>query len=73
MGYDVKLVGAKLRGLRAEKHVSQQDVADGSGVAANSIALYETDKSGMNLETAWKLADYYDVPLDVLVGRKQGT
>lgn len=70
MGYDIKLVGARLRSLRAEKHVTQKEVADNTDLTATSIGIYENEQGGMNLETAWRLADYYGVSLDELVGRK---
>ena len=69
MGYSIEKVGARLRGLRAEKHVSQQEVADATGVALASIHIYENNRGGMQLYTACKLADYYGIDLDSLVGR----
>ena len=69
MGYSIEKVGTRLRGLRAEKHVSQQEVADATGISIASIYIYENDRGGMQLDTACRLADYYGIDLDSLVGR----
>ena len=69
MNYSVESVGARLRSLRAARHVSQQEVSDATGIAVSSIKIYENDRGGMGLETAWKFADYYGIGIDQVVGR----
>lgn len=46
-----KEIARKLRGLRAENALSQQELADKMGVHRATIIKYETDASGMKLET----------------------
>ena len=71
MGFDVQEMGARLRELRARKNVSQQKVADDTGLAQSSISGWEqgATESGPSYEDAWVLADYYGVPLAYLGGR----
>lgn len=63
-------LAAKLRGLRAEARLTQQQVADAVGVDQLTISNYENGKSAPSYETAWNLAMLYGVSLDALGGRK---
>ncbi len=73
MAFDKSLfdqeVAANLRALRARKNVRQQDVALATGMDATTLSNYETGKGGISFENAWKLADYYGVPIGALGGR----
>lgn len=69
MRSDRERIAANLRMLRALKHVKQSDVAQATGIAANTICKYENAECGMSLDAATRLAIFYDVPLDELVGR----
>ncbi|WP_274964150.1 helix-turn-helix domain-containing protein [Tepidanaerobacter syntrophicus] len=55
--------------LRAEKQVSQKAVADAIGVDRTTYNKYETGKSQPDFETIKKLADYFGVSVDYLLGR----
>jgi len=41
------------------------------GVSNSTLYRYANCKMEIGLETLCKLADYFDVPLDYLVGRKE--
>lgn len=69
MEYSRERIAANLRMFRAIKHVKQSDVAAATGIAQNTICKYENAECGMSLDSAARLAVYYDVPLDELVGR----
>ena len=71
MGFDKDEMAARLRELRARKNVSQQKVADDTGIGQSSISSWEqgTVKGGPSYEDACILADYYSVPLAYLGGR----
>ena len=71
MQYDPKRVAGELRAIRARKRVSQEEPATAAGISVPTLIRCEADQGGFQLETAWKLADYYDVTLDELVGRKE--
>ena len=58
-----------LRTLRTEKNVSQKTVADFIGITRQAIAAYELGKREPDYEVLNKLADYYGVTIDFLLGR----
>jgi transcriptional regulator with XRE-family HTH domain len=64
-------IAARLRSLRAERGVSQDDVADALGVSQNAMTKWESAKGQASPRAEWvaKLADYYDVSADYLVCR----
>lgn len=55
--------------LRKENKKNQQDIADMLNVARSTYNAYELGKNEPNIETLVKLADYYNVSLDFLIGR----
>lgn len=71
MGFDVNEMAARLRELRARRNVTQQQVADETGITQSNISAWEQAKvpSGPNYEDAWTLAEYYGVPIGYLGGR----
>lgn len=71
MPYDIDRVAASLRANRAYVKESRQQTADNVGIPASTLASYEHAESGMSLENAWRLADYYGKSIDDLVERKR--
>jgi transcriptional regulator with XRE-family HTH domain len=61
--------GDKLRELREKKGVTQQDLADFLGVGRPTIAGYETKNKQPDYDKLVKIADYFNVPIDYLLGR----
>lgn len=61
-----------LKELRTSKKLSQYDIAKIINVAQGTYNGYETEKYEPNIQTLIKLADYYNVSLDYLVGRVYG-
>lgn len=62
-------VGARIRDLRTDRGLTQEDLADLVGVRQGAISEYETGRKGMMLATAVTFADALGVSLDELVGR----
>lgn len=60
----------RLLALRTEKHVSQQALADYLGVSRWSVSNYEAGKNKPDYRGLMLLADYFEVSLDYLTGRK---
>lgn len=58
----------RLKELRKEAHMSQQQVADLLNIRQQSYAQYENDFSEPNLETLAKLAKIFEVSTDYLLG-----
>ena len=56
--------------LRQENNVSQQKLAIAIGVTQQCVSDWEKDKIEPTLTNLCALADYFDVSLDWLVGRK---
>ncbi|AYK60093.1 MULTISPECIES: helix-turn-helix domain-containing protein [Bacillus] len=64
----------KIKKLREEKKMKQQEVADKLGIARTTYASYEQGKREPDHETLIKIADYYNVTIDFLLrGESQET
>jgi len=59
----------KLQELRKNKSLSQPELAKELGVSDRSISLWERGISMPNTETTIKIADYFEVTIDCLLGR----
>ena len=59
----------RLKGLREERDVRQQDLADQLGITVRADRYYEQGKRYPDFQGLLALADYFQVPLDYLVGR----
>ncbi len=57
-----------LRALREEHGMTQRELADRLGVAAGTIAMYETGKREPDFERCIEIADLFHVDLDYLLG-----
>ena len=62
-------VAENLRVLRARKHVSGREVAELIGMSQAGYSLIENATNNLTLDRAIKIADYYGITLDELVGR----
>ena len=62
-----------LKLLRAEKAMSQQDLADALGISKSAINMYERGERQPNFETLESIADYFNVDIDYLLGRTNKT
>jgi len=59
----------RLRALRVSRAETQKMLADMLGVDRTTYVKYEAGSSEPNFETIQKLADYFDVTVDYLLGR----
>lgn len=57
----------KLLSLRTERGLSQEDLAEQTGVSRQSVSKWETGQSVPDLDKIIKLADLFDVSVDELV------
>lgn len=62
--------GARLLSLRKEKGVSQADVAEYIGLTVAAYQNYENGRREAGYDTISKLADFYGVTTDYLLGRE---
>lgn len=56
--------------LRKENSVSQQKLATHVGVSQQCVSEWEKDKIEPTLTNIWKIADFFDISTDYLIGRK---
>lgn len=59
----------RIRDLREDRDLTQQEIADLLMCDQSLYSKYERQERPLPLELAIKLADYYHVSLDYLVGR----
>jgi putative transcriptional regulator len=53
-----------IRDLRAERNMTQQELADAIGVTRQTVIAIELDKYSPSLETAFRIARVFGVPLE---------
>lgn len=63
------MLGSRLSYLRKSKGKTQEDISKVLGVTRPAYTAYETGKRNPDYDTLEKIADYYDVSIDYLLGR----
>ncbi len=64
-------IGSKLKKLRNDLGLSQQQLAEKLSVSQDTVSLWENDKSLPATEYLPQLADIFDVSIDFLLDRKK--
>lgn len=59
----------RLKNLRQEKKISQTELASALNISNRTISMYEQGNSEPNVEILFKIADYFNVTADYLIGR----
>lgn len=59
----------RLKLLREEKGLFQSDIAKILGISNAAVGFYESGKRDMSTETVIKLAEYFNVSTDYLLGK----
>ena len=57
--------------LRKQANLTQQELANATGLSRSVIGMYETEKREPDFETLEVLADYFNVNMDTLLGKTQ--
>ena len=60
----------RIRDLREDKDLTQSDVAKATGIDQKTLSNYETVKTNTDSYVIIKLADFFDVSADYLLGRE---
>lgn len=63
------MVFENIRNLREDRDKKQQEVADYLHIKQTTYSKYELGKINIPIEIFIKLADYYNVSVDYLLGR----
>ncbi len=66
--FDRKIFGERLKSLRNEKNIGQNLLAKELGLSNASISYWETGKQEPCAEAIFKLAQYFDISADYLLG-----
>ena len=63
----------RLRELREDRDLRQVDVSYYVGIDQKTLSNYETGKTNPDSQSLIKLADFYNVSVDYLLGRTNKT
>lgn len=66
--FDKKIVGQRIRQLRTERNIKQDEVANSIGISKQMLSNIETGYRDATLDVSVALAQYFEVSLDYLVG-----
>lgn len=61
---------SNVRAMRENSRLTQQQLADKLSVTQRKVSYWESGKIEPDLESLWRLADFFDVTIDELVGRQ---
>ena len=65
------LVAQRIKDLMKSEKLTQMQLAHALDVGQSSISDWLNSKSEPSIENLWKLADFFDVSVDYLIGRKE--
>lgn len=63
------MLGLRLKELRTNRKLRQEDVANKMEIARTTYAMYEQNKREPDNDTLQRLADFFEVSVDYLLGR----
>lgn len=63
------MIGKKIKELREIKQITQEELAKYLGVAPQTVYKYEKEINEPDLKTTSKIAEYFNVTTDYLLGR----
>lgn len=61
----------RMKMLRLEKELRQEDAAKELDISMSAYCRYEYGKREPNATVLWRMADFYGVTIDYLVGRSE--
>lgn len=64
----MSIVGKRIRDLREDMDLKQSDVAQATGLHQKTLSNYETGKTNPDSYAILKLAEFFDVSTDYLLG-----
>lgn len=63
-------LGKRLKYLRIQKGLTQEQLAEIIGISRSALSMYELEQREPDLGTLIKIADYFSVTTDYLLGRE---
>ncbi len=64
------IVAERIKELMKEHNLNQVQLAEKCGIKQNTISAWLSNKKEPSIRSLWLLADFFDVDIDYLVGRK---
>ena len=64
------IVSERIRELMKEENLTQVELANKIGLKQNTISAWLLNKKESSIRSLWLVADYFNVDIDYLVGRK---
>lgn len=64
------IIAERIKELMCEHGLNQVRLAEKIGVKQNTVSTWLCEKKEPSIASLWALADYFDVEIDYLVGRK---
>ena len=61
--------GKNIRNLRETENLKQSELAEKLGVTQRKVSYWETEKVEPSLADLWKIADFFNISVDELIGR----
>lgn len=65
------IVAERIRELMQEEGLTQVALAEKIGVKQNTVSAWVLEKKEPSIRSLWLLADYFNVDIDYIVGRKK--
>lgn len=63
------MLGERISKLRKEKGMTQEELAKALNITRSALSLYEIGKRDPDTETLKKIAEYFGVSIDYILGR----
>ena len=67
--YDEKILGKRLKSLREQNQITQEELAKILDIDSSTIANYENGNRQPKYHTLVNIADYFGISIDWLIGR----
>lgn len=64
------LFADRLKSLRTDANIKQSQLAETLGTTQRKVSYWESGKIEPDLESLWKISNYFDVSIDYLVGKE---
>jgi len=68
---EITFLGNKIAELRKGHGLSQRQLAKEIGTSQANLSRWEQGLNEPSIMECWKIADYFDVSIDVVCGRKE--
>ena len=65
----MSILSERLRFLRNGRGLKQEELVELLGISIRSYRRYETGEREPTISIAWKIADFFGVSVDYLIGR----